>query len=252
MKHSPHKDRKFPVASVLSKNVVITNNIEGIKNSRTALKRNLHKIFIREKSHKIFVAVIDRVNHAVHSKNFTNANQKNLSEILFPTQTKNLNKRPLIINYYFKSIFVFKSNKTNNIHCKWIYFLKIVAEKMNATLNFIEIILDKTDRKSEIESKKDGIRDLLHTDYDFFLNGFRTKSDLESYNYHDWCFIAPLPEPYPIFELILFLPLDKSCWMWLGITAATLTFIWRMSEGHWNFFFGVFAYFVGQSFNIRT
>jgi hypothetical protein len=71
----------------------------------------------------------------------------------------------------------------------------------------------------------------------------------------DQCFIAPLPPKHSTTELILFMPLDKSCWIFLGVTVGISAIIWRFFEGsnsHWKFLFGMFALFVGQYSDIKA
>jgi hypothetical protein len=66
--------------------------------------------------------------------------------------------------------------------------------------------------------------------------------------------MVPLPPPYSIYELILILPLDKSTWMWLGITLVASGLVWKLLEGatHWNFLFGTFGFFVGKLIKVQT
>lgn len=168
----------------------------------------------------------------------------NLSEIVYPKKLKNLNGTQLnVISSLFYNVIYTK----DKVHSKWSYYLDILAEKMNVNLNFIRLPL-----KTETEISKELIRD--HK-LDFHINGFVTYGILSSYSNIKSCFVVPLPPKYSIYELVLILPLETSCWMWLGITVVICAFIWAIFEGFGmmgRFLFGMFSLFVGQYNEIKT
>lgn len=130
-----------------------------------------------------------------------------------------------------------------------------MGEKLNATMRLINIVIDHSSAKNYERSIKQKVDELITTEkIDFYINAVVSK-DLQSYNFVEFCSLVPLPPKYSIYELILILPLDKSCWMWLGITVVVCAVIWKMferSKTGSGFLFGIFAFFVGQSAEIKT
>lgn len=127
---------------------------------------------------------------------------------------------------------------------------------MNATLHYFVIPLDETSMNSLQVSRQMSIGKAIRNDkLDFYLNGFASKGDFVTHNYIDWCYLAPLPAKFSIYELILILPLDRSCWMWLGISVGISAIIWSMKEGFgtfWDVSFRIFRFSVLQSTEIKT
>jgi hypothetical protein len=184
-------------------------------------------------------------------KVFENFHRENLSEILFPDKTKNLHGYPLFVafseNFNIRVL-------DGKIYSKWIHFAEIVAEKLNANLTLIQIPHFRADIQTSILHLRQEVLKLQNeTRMDIFINPeiFR-QHDISCYSFNDYCFLVPLPPEHSIVELILILPLDRSCWLFLGITIAVSTLVWRIFEGHWNLLFGSFAFFVGHFIKIQT
>lgn len=213
-----------------------------------SVKKILNLVQIYEENRKIVARSYDATNSQVILRKFgsPHRNYKNLSGILFSINKKDYNGKTLYVVYYdhlevFNDIPIYR----------WTFYIHTVVEKLNATLEYIPISGLTKYTQATIE------RSRLEEEWklDFFLNSEPAKTDLESYYKEDWCYVAPNPKPYSITETILILPMDKECWKWLGITIALSTLIWRISEGHWNFAFGAFSFFMGQAqlvIRIRT
>lgn len=178
---------------------------------------------------------------------------ENVSELLFPDKSQNLYGLPIYVAFVDFSDVLLRNGK---IYSKWTFFADIVAEKLNGTLQYNQIIpsmesFEKFDETLKKSLTSFGVKDQL----DLFINDHFPLSELTSYNFNTYCFMVPLPPKYSIFELILILPLDNLCWMWLGISVIVSFIIWSVFEGsgiQWNFLFGIYAFFVGQNTRIKT
>lgn len=242
-----------PVGHHLSKFLIVSSEN---KESHKMLKR-FEKIanfaVIYEENRKVIVKSLYGIKKLEIIKTFKSSHHKNLSKILYPEKMKNLEKFPLYVAYSVHGFtHVTLDGKLINI---WTHFAEIVAEKLNATLTYVKIEVDKTSRGNLIVSeKKNFVKLSQERRLDFFVNA-NFKSELECYHTIDQCFLVPIPPEYSIYELILVLPLDKSCWIFLGVTIGVLALFWRLFEGsgaHWNLIFGSFALFVGKSIKIRV
>lgn len=212
---------------------------------------NVAQIF--EENQKVIAKNYDKSQYLTNLKAFESFQHENLSQLLFPEKTQNLNGNLLHIAFMdFADSYQYVSFGKLVINCKWTFFLEIVAEQLNGTLNFTEIPKNRTSWEAYDNTLDKWIKDLTQArKLDFYLN-HHSKLDLDSYNSLDWCFVLTVPPTYSIAELVLILPLDMLCWLWLLVTIAISTLIWRISEYHWNFFFGTFALIVGKSAEIKT
>lgn len=225
----------------LSKHLIVSSESAATGQTDSILKKRLNVAQIYESSQKLSVKSFDLTKNLATYK--TLEGFQNLSEVLFPQKGKNLNGNQLHVAYeenddlnydgeaYMSGILIPISKQT--------FFLKTVAQKLNAKLVY-NLIHEAGRHETMTNLINEG-------KLDFHVNYVKGKYDLESYNYIDSCFLVPLTPYHSIVELILFLPMDGSCWMWLGITIAASTLVWRVLEGHWGFPFGAFAFFVGQS-----
>lgn len=184
----------------------------------------------------------------VQNSTISNSKAESLSQMLFPEKGKNFNGNPIYA--VFTNDDDYDPIKTRP-NCKWNPLLDILAERLNATLIFREVPQSKASSEESGENEIFWIQKLIKEKrLDFapkFWLGTNVKSHLESYHYDSWCFVAPLPNSYSITELILFLPMDKFCWMWLGVTISITAIILKIFDGHWNFFFGAFSHFMAQA-----
>jgi hypothetical protein len=228
----------------LSSNKINAEKIQNI------FKNYLNFAQIYEESRKVILRSFYRTKNLTTFEVFENSQHENLSQILFPDKAKNLNGFQLLVAFDTMIETILIDEKVYN---KWLNFIQTIAEKLNATLKLISVQLkgdsEKIFKRSQLYFLKKYTK--LHN-LDFYLDTFSVSLDLQSYTYIEHCFLVPLPPDYPIYQLILFKPLDKSCWMWLGITIAVSTLVWRIFEGHWNFLFGSCAKFVGQFVEIKT
>lgn len=201
----------------------------------------LNIVQIYEENGKVVAKSFDMTSNLPKFEIFKDSKRENLSLILFPDKTKNLQGKSINV---FTSQLV-GSNK-NYLIDMWNFFIDIIVEKLNATMQLTDNVL--TSNSDESLDKYVAEKKL-----DLYLEYQGPVFELRSHYRQDVCFVVPLPNSYSIAELILFLPLDQSCWMWLGITIAVSTFLWRFSESHWHFPFGAFAIAMYQTqLNIRV
>lgn len=230
----------------LSKHLVVSTG--KVKGKKLIINELLNIAQIYEKNEEVIARIFDILERSAIFTSFENAQYENLSEILFPEKKIDFDGYLLYVAFGDGTFAgVYDWNEKPN--CIWTYYLDIVAEKFNADLEFTEIPRNETFEPYRETRERHMLKLIDKRNLDFHLNYYSDKSDLQSYHYEYLCFYAPVPNPFPIIELIFFLPLDKDCWMWLLITIAVSTFLWRFSEGHWNFPFGAFSYLMGQVFS---
>ncbi len=185
-------------------------------------------------------------------QSFDDSKHENLSQIFFPKKEVNLEGSKLYAGH--SHLFherLFKDYNDELTHY-WKEYLEIVAEKFNANIEYVEIPIRSPRELEDIIAKLSfiGKFDILIEELTqpYFL-------DLVTYKYSHECYMVASPKPYKIYELVLILPLDQFCWIFLGITSALSTVIWRFLDGpgsQWNFLFGIYSLFVGQFSEIRT
>ena len=99
------------------------------------------------------------------------------------------------------------TGETKYVH-KWMYFLDIIKEKLNASVKFnsVDIVTVANSKRLYPLVKNCSTNGTL----DFFLNFYsHVKGALYSYKQVDLCYRLAKPPSYTITELILFLPFDK-------------------------------------------
>ena len=94
------------------------------------------------------------------------------------------------------------------MHSKWLSFLDVVTEKLNATVeyNFIEpeIMLRYEEHYTIVENIS------ANGTLDFYLDlGPYIRGALYSYNQMDYCYLLAKPPSYSVTQLVLILPFDK-------------------------------------------
>lgn len=235
--------------SHLAKFILISTTEKTAMNNFLLRSKNLlNHAHIFEKNRKVFAGNYWWNKDLKSYDAFEGFTHKNISNIIFPNKLNNLEGFPLSIAGLEGEFYDDKA------YSKFTYFVEILTTKLNATLKYIKI--PKPDPKNYSKSiQKHFTRLCGDGKCDIIFLPQKLHQIFQAYNFVDQCFLAPMPPKRSIYELILTLPLDKSCWMWLGITVAVSALIWRIFEGpksHWNFLFGIFALFVGQDSNIRT
>lgn len=222
--------------------MILSSNKNGIMETRKTFAKILNFVQIYPSNRKVIVESFYRTENLTTVKAFESYQTGNLSKILFPDKAKNLNGFPLFA-VYRKTFDIFHTEE-DKPYSLWTPYLQILTEKLNATIKYKKIPKDSDEKFRN---------DLLKNhQLDFYLNFIYYKFDLESYHFRDWCLLAGIPPKFSIHEKVLFKPLDKHCWIYLGTTLILCAIIWKISEGHWNFLFGILAFFVGQSSNIKT
>lgn len=92
----------FPIVSHLSKFVIVSSHGNGTKNIFNIFKKILNYVHIYEVKQKLQQTVVARVFYRTQTLKRTitfKSTRKDLSEILFPVRSKNLNGFPLYIAY---------------------------------------------------------------------------------------------------------------------------------------------------------
>jgi hypothetical protein len=228
----------------------VRSNKKNAENIENTFAKVLNFAQIYEENQKVILRSFYMTKGLTILKVFENSQHENISQILFPDKAKNLNGYPLFVAFD-TTVESFILNA--KLHNKWNYFVKIVAEKLNAKIEYILFKVGNASMEIFRLKQKNFIKTgIIQNTLDFYLDSFPISLDLQSYYYIEQCFLVPLPPEYSIYQLILTMPLDKSCWMWLGITIAVSTLVWRIFEGHWGFLFGACAKFVGQFVKIKT
>lgn len=242
------------VVSHLAKFIFVSaNKVAAESNSLFYTKTLLNHAHIFMDNREITAGVMFWHRKFITFYSFPDLNYENVSDILFPDKVSDLEGFPLYIVFTNKK----GSEVSNgNVYSRWSEFVVILSEKLNATLKVHEISNDQTSLENFSSNISKNLFKLYWKgEFDIFIESHRSHQLFQAYGFEEQCFIAPLPKKISIYEYILFLPLDKSCWMMLGLTIGVSALIWRISEGprsHWNFLFGMFALFVGKYEEIRT
>lgn len=187
--------------------------------------------------------------------------QESSSFSFFEDKTSKLNQHNLNIIYknsHATSTFL----QNGKVLSKYTYYLDILAQFMNASLNFIEIVktfetIEDFNSKIQSEIKEKITRGKL--DLSIIENVFlRRTSKLLSRQQQENCFMLEIPPKIAIYEQILILPLDRTCWILLGVVIFISAVVWwifnliyKMSS-HWSFLFGIYGLFLGQWSEIRV
>ena len=93
------------------------------------------------------------------------------------------------------------------IYSKWRFFLRIVAEKLNATLKY-RYIPNKFSKDYYKHHWLINYGSLTGT-LDFYLDFDVNHGALYSYNYVNVCYLIAEPKGYSVIELVLILPFDE-------------------------------------------
>jgi hypothetical protein len=230
----------------LSKFLIVTSDKKFTESIHKAFEKALNFAQIYEENRKVILRSFYRTKNLTIYETFKDANSENLSLILFPDKTKNLNGFPQYIVF----------TKYGNIYGKWIAFFETAAQKLNLTLNNIEIVVKNRTQKNFHPRVLSELKNLIEEDrMDFFITNLFRHVLLKTYSFFELCYLVPLPPKYSIYELVLILPLDYISWTCLGFTVAVSALAWRLFEGsgaHWNFLFGSYAVFLNQFVKIRV
>lgn len=189
-----------------------------------------------------------------------NQHSGNLSNLLFPDKFENLTN--FTFDVYFTHMtpffYIFDEDKI----CLFCEFFKIVEEKLKTNFNIQELFSEESLRKYQFNAPIVAKME-MQSNTEFYLNFY----DLYQLNYQfralllfqseENCLFITFPSEIPIYEQILVLPLDRTIWMMLGISTGCLACVWRLfknfgaDDSCWHFIYVVYAYFLGQSLNLR-
>lgn len=235
--------------SHLSKFLIVSSNKNNVEDIQRFFRLTLNFAHIYQEKQKIVVRNYYRTKNLTTIDTFESSQQENLAaEILFPDKSRNLQKFPLYVLYDTLNTHqgFFLNGKLYN---RYTYFVETLAEKMNATLVYEEMKFNRSEDTDGFQERWQYLNEIISQKYiDIALfHAFGISNG--NIEYYATCFLVPLPPKYSIYELILILPLDASCWMMLGITVAVSALVWRIFEGpqaQWDFLFAVYAQFVGK------
>lgn len=142
---------------------------------------------------------------------------------------------------------------------KYSHYIDIIAQKMNASINYVEVAKNAKTLKEIWEATGREIKEMLKI-LDLFLEssyGGDHRGYIYTHHLLAYCYIAPLPPKIAIYDQILFRPMDKVVWIYCGVSIVLSALIWRIfknfgaNDSLWHFIFGVFAFFVGQSVKFK-
>lgn len=244
---------QIPLTNHMSKIIFVANNKKILKVIKE-YRKVLNLIVVYLKNDEINVKIPNFILNETFHLILENKIQENISNFLFSDKLTNLHKYPL--NIVWTTVFDALQSDRKKLIDNNLFFVQILAEKMNATLNFIEIIKNQKPGENFFLAEEAELKEV--DEFDLYLRTQPRYGDIKLYHHEEYCFIVLLPPKYSIVEMILILPFDKSVWMWLGVVAGLSTIIWRFygifegSSSHWKFLFGIFAFFVGQSTEIKT
>lgn len=211
--------------------------------------KTLNYAYILQKDQTIHIWNFWWTKNSLTLKIFKNANFQNISQIIFPDKLRNLQKYPINIFYHEGYVVHLYNGK---LYSEWNFYFNIVAAKLNSSINLIKLYPNHgSSEELEMEMTKHHESRI----YDVLLIPIAEPQLFQEYDFQQRCFLAPVPPERSMYEVILFLPLDISCWMWLALTFAISALIWRIFEGpnsQWKILFGLFALFVGQYSEVKT
>ena len=241
-----------PVVSHLAKFLIVSSEKDGADDIEYTFSnyriRFLNYAQIYEENREVILRSFHKTRNLKILRKFKNFHRENLSKIIFSDNSRDLYGQPLHVLYHENNIKAFPN--------KWTFFLEIVAKKLNSSIIYTKVKPNyKTDRTFSESYRYILYEFMVNATVDFDLTFFNYQ--LESYSYIELCFVCPPPKTFFIYELILILPLDNSCWMALGLTILLTAIIWRIFEGpksHLRFLFGIYSLMVGQfsDFKIRS
>ncbi len=242
----------------MSKFLIVSSKPDGAEKIEKAFSKILNFAQIYEEDQKVIFRSFFRTKKLTTFRTFNNSKHENLSQIFFPDKAKDLEGFPIKIILTNRDL---EDMKRKEIYNPWRDYLSAIAQALNATLSvkitFIEYdpkTPSTTDYTRELyeRCKQLSYEDKLDLQPQVFVSPMRV---LSKYFYEKNCWNVPLPPKYTIYEQVLFLPLDSSCWIFLGITTAMSAVLWRLLEGpgsQWNFLFGIYSLFVGQYAEVRA
>lgn len=209
----------------------------------------LETLVIFEENDEITAVIPNVYSEDIHMK--FNDMQYNIANVdLFPEIPNNIS-----LNIAFALEGEIIKTENGKIICKYTHFVDIIAQKLNASINYIHIAKDTKTQKEyaerlngEIELRLNELDLSIIPGHVLFFNGV-----VNMYETRHFCLIAPLPPSIAIFDQILFRPFDEKVWKYLCISVAFSALIWRLFKNYGanssvtGFLFGLFAFFVGQS-----
>lgn len=181
-------------------------------------------------------------------------NDENLPRNLFVDKTKNLQKIPLNVAIS-KSDFNTVPLRNGKMLTKYSSFLAIVAKSMNTSINFTDmrqILINNGFNKAKMQQELLIMFFQKNLDLSIIDNTFSEASPNFIVKMQDEnCYLLNIPPEIPIIEQILFRPMDKICWILLGVVVAISAVIWKFFDAHWEFLFAIFGLLVNQWSGLR-
>ncbi len=219
--------------------MIIRSKKEGSDEIQNIFERILNFAQIYQEEEKIIVQNYFRTRNSTTFEVFKDLQrEENLSLKVFPDKSKNFDQFPLRIGYDRAPVLF----DNVNIHKQYQELMEVLAENLNASFNtsiFSKALYSGEDKRLDI----------------YVTSSHHSVFHLQSKIYFELCYILALPPEYSVYELIFFLPFDKYCWIFLGVTVALTAIVWRKFEGpgsQWNFLFAVYSLLVGQFSEIHS
>lgn len=183
-------------------------------------------------------------------------NQMNLTSLnLFPNKLRNSTLNILYEIGY--DIFLSKKKKLTG---KYIYLFDIIGEKFNVKINYINVRQNSNSSDEHYLKLRNVMQNMVNEIDVFMMKQFDgdERGYLWTHEEIEICVIVPPPKIIPVYEKTLIKPFDEKIWMYSSISVVLTALVWRMfkkygaDESIGNFLFGLFAFFVGQSADIKV
>ncbi len=198
----------------LSKFLVVSTSLKNLENVMWPfIGKFPNSAAICEENQKITFRNVDMRTKIQTQGTFGKFEFQNLLEHIFPDKFSNLLGSPIYAAYNdnnFDNALIIKQKS---------FFMELVAEKLNGTLKYNKIKIKEVNESLHEKGFHvfiPIIKAASERKLDFYLNGLRFYGGLQSYEYEEKCFWILVPPSYYIYEQILFMPLELSCWIWLG------------------------------------
>lgn len=239
---------------------MVTNNLKNIKKIIENFKFFKISDFViiseqKNEIHAIIPNLFSKDEFLTFKSNFKPP--KNLSKLLFPDKLKNLHGSTLKITFADSMETLINHDRTTLD--KLMNFLAIIKQKMNATLDFIEIAQLWYERGPLWEAVREDLSKIYHKiDMHMWTQPNNLIGVINYYEKEKICLLVPYPPKISIIDQILFRPLEREVWMYLGISIGVTAIVWRLHRNYGandstgNFLFGIFSFFVGQSAEFKT
>lgn len=202
-------------------------------------------------NHKILNIVLISENEVTIPNKFTGLNERKLNDKL-----GNLNGWKMHV--IFGRMGIDAQTHESKYHSRFINFLDIVRDYMNATIKIIEVAKDWKTFEEFLNKTAMECKILRNSSkFDFTISEFIKFNDFTrkfiTYDSQSVSFVLRTPPEIPKFAQLLFMPFEKKIWMCLGISIVFSILVWQFSNdsSSLDFFFAIYGFFLVQSTDLK-